>query len=333
MNQQTALIGGEHRGVEIGLDLVAQDEGQHGAQVLQGNITVAPEEGHGLGVGDDGVHGPHTHTGQGLVGQIGQTVPARGAAQEPGHITTCQASRVLAAVFQLSGCVLADLELGGEEGEATEHRLGHAHGLDLSGDGVMLGRGEDHLGRDMPLRVEVSLPALNEPGQKTRIEGQRRYGDVDTVPQRLDHLVGAASSIVIGGEIPGGITGLVELVVNLDVAIGQDRQKRGLRTGGDAVVLVDDLDAHSQPGAPRHIDVRKRLGPHEITRQWCSEHIRHRQLRVAVLHTATHLLNRVTGEHSHENGGGGLAAPGSSDEQAAAAHCEGEQRHQHEGGV
>ena len=76
-----------------------------------------------------------------------------------------------------------------------------------------------------------------------------------------------------------------------------------------------------------------RLGPHEITRQWCSEHIRHRQLRVAVLHAATHLLNRVTGEHSHENGGGGLAASGSSDEQAAAAHCEGEQRHQHEGGV
>ena len=123
------------------------------------------------------------------------------------------------------------------------------------------------------------------------------------------------------------------LLVHLGVALGHERQQGRLGLGGDAVVLVDDLDSCRDPRAPLHANVRDLLGADQIAGQRTAEQVGQRQLRMAVLDPLPNLVERGACQQGHEGRHRRLAASGSADEDQPTAGDEVEQRQQDEGGV
>ena len=135
-------------------------------------------------------------------------------------------------------------------GAGQRHRHDLAGRSRSSSAGVkMISGGTISSGRD------ALLDAGEQLAQEARVEVERLDHDVDAVLERLDDLVGAAAHVVVGGEEPGALRALHDLVEDLGVAVGQQREQRRLRARRDAVVLVDDLDPHRQPLAPGDADV------------------------------------------------------------------------------
>ena len=150
-----------------------------------------------------------------------------------------------------------ELELAGEELEPPAHaaRQRHGAGPRAWSRSISASR-EDRSARGTTSSgAVVRLEPVEQVAEEAGVEAQRLDDDVDAVAQRLDHLVGAAAGVVVGGQVPGRVRALEDLVEHLGVVVGHQRQQRRLRAGRDAVVLVDDLHPHLQPRPPGDADV------------------------------------------------------------------------------
>src|SRR5262249_20650378 len=146
------------------------------------------------------------------------------------------------------------------------------------------------------------LDAHQQLAQKADVEGQRLDDDVNAVAQGLDDLVGTAAGVVVGGEVPGGLGALVNVVKDLRIVVGHNGQQGRLRARGDAVVLVDDLYAHVEPFAPGNRDGVHTAGADQIGRERIAEKVGDGHLRLAVLNGALDLAQGIAGQQTHEHG-------------------------------
>ena len=113
--------------------------------------------------------------------------------------------------------------------------------------------------------------------------------------QRFDHLIGSAAGVVVGGQVPGGFRALEGLVEHLGVVVGHHGQQRGLRAGGNAIVFVDDLDAHAQPFAPGDADLVEALGADQVGGDRSAQQVGDGHLRLSFLDRALHFAQRIAG--------------------------------------
>lgn len=107
-------------------------------------------------------------------------------------------------------------------------------------------------------------------------------------------------------------------------------EQRALRTGGNAIVLVDDLYPHAQPFAPGDADILPFFGTDEIRGQGIAEEIGDGHLGMTVLHGTSYLPNRVAGVHPHQECARGFTPSRPADKEAFASRGEVQKRTQEE---
>src|SRR5262249_30091487 len=121
--------------------------------------------------------------------------------------------------------------------------------------------------------------------------------------------------------------------VHLGVALGHEGQEGRLGLGGDAVVLVDDLDGGGDPAPPGDADVAGLFGADQFAGQGAAGGGGEGEVGGAGARGAACVGGPGDGGQGHEVGHGRLAASGGADEDQAARGHEGQERQQDEGGV
>ena len=97
-----------------------------------------------------------------------------------------------------------------------------------------------------------------------RVERSAADDEVDAVLEGVDDGERAAAQIVVGRQEPRRRARIDHLLVHLGVALGHQREQGRLRLRGNAVVLVDDLDAQTDPIAPGDANVAGRTSFEQV---------------------------------------------------------------------
>ncbi|ABF89671.1 hypothetical protein MXAN_0310 [Myxococcus xanthus DK 1622] len=315
----------EEGAARVGHQLLVQHPGGNLPEVLQLHGAVAAEEGHGLREVEDGLVRAHADAVLRLRAEVDLLVQRALLVAHRGHRLPGQLERVLVLELEARRGHAAEVQLPQEEGDALQHVLGHLHFQDGGVGALQLARREDDFLGQQLLGGLVGLQALEELVHEARVEGHRAHHHVDAVLQRLDDLEGAAALVVVGGEEPGRAARVDVLVHHLRVALRHEGQERGLRLGGDAVVLVDDFDALANPLAPAHLHRGQVLRLEHVGGQRRAQQVRDGELRVPALDAAVDLVAAHAGQQGHEDGGRRLPASRSAHQQRAPAGEEGEQ--------
>lgn len=305
-----------------------QHEGQHLPDVLELDLFCAAEVGGGFHEHEHGHQGAHREAVLRLRVEVQLRVLASGVG-EAVERHAGDLDRVLGHVLELPSAGLEELEFAREELQAAAQGERHPHGADLLLQAVELGLREHDLGGHHVLGRHAFFDARQQLVQEARVEVEGLDHHVDAVAQRLDDLVGAAARVVVGGQVPSRRRALVDLVVDLRVVVRHDGQQGRLRAGGNAVVLVDDLDAHAQPLAPGDLDVLHALGVDHGAGQRVAQQVGDGHLRLPVLDALLDLAQVVAGDDAQQRRDDGLAAPRAADQEAAAPHRQVQERHEH----
>ena len=163
-----------------------------------------------------------------------------------------------------------------------------------------------------------------------RVKRSAAHDEVDPVLEGVDDGKRTAAQVVIGRQEPGRRASVDDLFVHLGVALGHQREKGRLRLRGNAVVLVDDLDAQADPVAPGDRDVAGRSSCQQVMRKRMPEQVLNRELRVSVLHGPADFLERVPGKQAHQGRHRRLAAARRAEEDHSPRRHQVQQRQQHE---
>ena len=172
------------------------------------------------------------------------------------------------------------------------------------------------------------LDAQQQIVHKAHIERQCFHDNINAVAQCFDDLVRSPPRIVVRREIPRAIGTFKNVVENFGVIVRHHCQQRGLRARRNAIVFVNDADAHRKPLAPTDANVLHTLRVHQIGWQWIAQQIADGHLRLSMLHRFAYLVQRIARENAHQHRARRFAASRSANQQTFSAHRKIQQRQQ-----